>query len=126
MNKRILVVDDSATMRKIITNVLKELGIHPDLIIEAEDGVDAIGKVKTNNFDLILTDWNMPKMDGLNLVQNLRKLPKSKDIPIIMITTEGAKTEVIAALKSGVNNYIVKPFNAETLKTKLQPFLAVL
>lgn len=126
MNKRILVVDDSATMRKIITNVLKELDIHPDLIIEAQDGVDAIGKVKTNNFDLILTDWNMPKMDGLHLVQNLRKLPKSKDIPIIMITTEGSKTEVIAALKSGVNNYIVKPFNAQTLKTKLQPFLAVL
>ena len=123
MNMRILVVDDSLTMRKIITNVLKELGVHHELIIEAADGMDAIGKVKTHSFDLILTDWNMPKMNGLELVQNLRKLPKTEKTPIIMITTEGAKTEVVTALKNGVNNYIVKPFTAEILKSKLQPFI---
>lgn len=123
MNIKVLVVDDSSTMRKIIKNVLMTLGIDDDFIIEAVDGMDAFGKIKSNTFDLILTDWNMPKMNGLTLVQNIRKLPKTKDTPIIMITTEGAKTEVIAALKNGVNNYIVKPFNAEILKTKLQPII---
>lgn len=123
MNIKVLVVDDSSTMRKIIKNVLMTLGIEDDFIIEAVDGMDAFGKIKANTFDLILTDWNMPKMNGLTLVQNIRKLPKSANTPIIMITTEGAKTEVIAALKSGVNNYIVKPFNAETLKSKLEPIL---
>ncbi len=124
MNLKILVVDDSSTMRKIIVNVLKSgFNIDDDYITQAEDGMDALGKVKANNFDLILTDWNMPKMDGLNFVINLRKLPKTQNTPVIMITTEGAKTEVIAALKSGVNNYIVKPFNAQTLKTKLEPFI---
>jgi two-component system chemotaxis response regulator CheY len=123
MNKKVLVVDDSSTMRKIIKNVLIELGIDTEHITEAADGVDALGKVKTNNFDLILTDWNMPKMNGLLLVQNVRQLPKSEHTPIVMITTEGCKEEVIAALKSGVNNYIVKPFNAEVLRTKLVPML---
>lgn len=123
MNKKVLVVDDSSTMRKIIKNVLIEIGVYPEFITEAEDGVDAFGQVKTHTFDLILTDWNMPKMNGLELVQNLRKLPKSKETPIVMITTEGCKEEVIAALKSGVNNYIVKPFNADTLKSKLVPMI---
>jgi len=123
MNKKVLVVDDSSTMRKIIKNVLIELGIYDEFITEAVDGVDALGKVKSNNFDLILTDWNMPKMNGLTLVQNLRQLPKSEHTPIVMITTEGCREEVVAALKSGVNNYIVKPFNAEVLRNKLEPML---
>jgi two-component system chemotaxis response regulator CheY len=123
MNKKILVVDDSSTMRKIIKSVLIDLGIAAEFITEAADGLDALGKVKSNSFDLILTDWNMPKMNGLTLVQNVRKLPKSVHTPIIMITTEGCREEVVAALKSGVNNYIVKPFNAEVLKSKLAPIL---
>lgn len=120
----ILVVDDSSTMRRIITQSLVDLGIDSDKIVQAVDGVDALGKMKTSTtFDLILTDWNMPKMDGLTLVNNLRLIPKSENTPIVMITTEGSKSEVISALKSGVNNYIVKPFNAETLKNKLTPIL---
>ena len=123
-HKKVLVVDDSSTMRRIIAKALLDLGINDDNIIQAVDGLDALGKLKSSQtFDLILTDWNMPKMDGLALVHNLRSIPKSKNIPIVMITTEGSKREVIEALKSGVNNYIVKPFNVETLKTKLLPIL---
>ena len=123
MNLRVLVVDDSSTMRRIIVNVLTQLGISTDYIHEAEDGLVALGKVKTNSYDVILTDWNMPRMNGLQFVQNVRKLPKYAHTPILMITTEGEKSEVIEALKSAVNNYIVKPFNAEILKSKLEPIL---
>ena len=124
-NIKILVVDDSSIMRKIITRTLIDIGIGKDFIVQAVDGLDAIGKMKTaDTFDLVLTDWNMPKMDGLTLVQNLRSIPKSKNTPIVMITTEGSKKEVISALKSGVNNYIVKPFTSETLKAKLVPILS--
>jgi two-component system chemotaxis response regulator CheY len=110
-------------MRRIIVNVLTQLGISTDYISEAEDGLVALGKVKTNSYDVILTDWNMPRMNGLQFVQNIRKLPKYSHTPILMITTEGGKSEVIEALKNGVNNYIVKPFNADVLKGKLEPIL---
>lgn len=123
MNIKVMVVDDSSTMRRIIINVLLQLGVPAENIGDAKDGIDALGKLKSTKYDLILTDWNMPKMDGLHLVKNLRHLPKYKDTPIMMITTEGGKSEVIEALKSGINNYIVKPFNAETLKAKLEPLL---
>jgi len=123
MNLKVLVVDDSSTMRRIIVNVLTQLGISTDYISEAEDGLVALGKVKTNSYDVILTDWNMPRMNGLQFVQNIRKLPKYSHTPILMITTEGGKSEVIEALKNGVNNYIVKPFNADVLKGKLEPIL---
>lgn len=124
MNIKVLVVDDSLTMRKVICNVLVSIGIEKDYITEAEDGLVAFGKVKTNSFDIILTDWNMPRMNGLQFVQNVRTLPKYKSIPIIMITTEGSKEDVIHALKNGVNNYIVKPFSAETLKGKLNTMIS--
>ena len=123
MNIRVLVVDDSSTMRRIIINVLVQIGVSSDYITEAADGLAGFGKVKTNSYDLILTDWNMPKMNGLQFVQNLRKLPKYKTIPVIMITTEGGKSEVLEALKNGVNNYIIKPFSQETLKSKLKLML---
>lgn len=123
MRIKVMVVDDSSTMRKIITNTLIQLGVEPENIGNAEDGMDALGQLKSTTYDLILTDWNMPKMNGLNLVKNLRHLPKYKHTPIIMITTEGGKNEVIEALKSGINNYIVKPFNSETLKMKIEPIL---
>lgn len=120
MKKKILVVDDSSTMRRIISKSLIELGVDPAGIVHAVDGLEALEKLKvTHSFDLILTDWNMPKMDGLELVHNLRKIPESARTPIVMITTEGNKKDVIEALKSGVNNYIVKPFTSETLKVKL-------
>lgn len=123
MNIKVMVVDDSSTMRRIIINVLVQLGIPRENIADAQDGLDALGQLKSNYYDLILTDWNMPKMDGLHLVQNLRHLPKYKNTPILMITTEGGKSEVVEALKSGINNYIVKPFSPETLKGKIEPIL---
>jgi len=125
MDKRILIVDDSSTMRRIISKSLIELGVNPDFITQAADGFEALEKLKiANSFDLILTDWNMPNMDGLALVHNLRKIPESAKTPIVMITTEGNKKDVIEALKSGVNNYIVKPFTADSLKVKLLPVLS--
>ena len=118
-----MIVDDSSTMRRIISSVVKQIGIDEDYIGLAVDGMDALGQLKSTTYDLVLTDWNMPKMNGLQLVKNLRTLPKYANTPILMITTEGGKSEVVTALKSGVNNYIVKPFSAETLKAKLEPLI---
>lgn len=115
---RILIVDDSTTMRRIIGNVVQQLGVAKEDFDEAEDGVVAWNIFQEkNNFDVVLTDWNMPNMNGLELVKTIRNV--NKTIPIVMITTEGGKGEVITALKAGVNNYIVKPFSAEVLKEKL-------
>jgi len=113
---KILVVDDSSTMRRIIKNTLNRLN-HND-ILEAEDGLVAWKILKSNkDIEIIMTDWNMPNMNGLELVKKIRK--EDKDIPIIMVTTEGGKVEVITALKVGVNNYIIKPFTPNILKNKL-------
>ena len=112
---KVLVVDDSKTRLRIIGNVVGQLGHEHDTAL---DGVKALALyTKNNNYDVILTDWNMPNMNGLELVKKIREI--NKKIPIVMITTEGGKGEVITALKAGVNNYVVKPFNAETLKDKL-------
>jgi two-component system chemotaxis response regulator CheY len=116
---RVLIVDDSSTMRRIIGNVVQQLGVTKDNFDEAEDGVVAWKLLTTNNYDVILTDWNMPNMNGLQLVKKIRSEGNHKEVPIIMITTEGGKGEVITALKAGVNNYIVKPFSADILKEKL-------
>jgi len=120
---KILIVDDSSTMRRIIGNVVQQLGVSKDDFDEAEDGVIAWDILQQKQYDVILTDWNMPNMNGLELVKKIRS-PGSSHIktPTVMITTEGGKGEVITALKAGVNNYIVKPFNARTLKEKLDPF----
>jgi len=115
---RILIVDDSSTMRRIIGNVVTQLGVAKEDFDEAEDGVVAFKLYKeNNNYDVVLTDWNMPNMNGLELVKAIRAIDKK--VPIVMITTEGGKGEVITALKAGVNNYIVKPFSADILKEKL-------
>ena len=120
---RILIVDDSSTMRRIIGNVVQQLGVTKDDFDEAEDGVVAWKLLKENKYDVVLTDWNMPNMNGLELVKKIRGEGSThRGIPIVMITTEGGKSEVITALKAGVNNYIVKPFNAQTLKEKLNSF----
>ncbi len=120
---KILIVDDSSTMRRIIGNVVMQLGFNKENYDEAEDGLKAWNLLKENNYDVILTDWNMPNMNGLELVKKVRMEGTHIKTPIIMITTEGGKNEVIEALKSGVNNYIVKPFPAETLKEKLDSVL---
>jgi two-component system chemotaxis response regulator CheY len=119
---KILVVDDSSTMRRIIKNTLGRIG-HKD-ILEAEDGVVAWKVMSENsNIDILITDWNMPEMNGLQLVQKVRAEEKYTDLPIIMVTTEGGKTEVITALKAGVDNYIVKPFTPQVLQEKLEAVL---
>ncbi|MBP9615501.1 chemotaxis regulatory protein [Arcobacter acticola] len=120
---KILIVDDSSTMRRIIGNVVMQLGFAKDNFDEAEDGVKAWKLLSESHYDVILTDWNMPNMNGLELVKKVRSEGTHQKTPIIMITTEGGKGEVIIALKAGVNNYIVKPFNAEVLKEKLDGVL---
>jgi two-component system chemotaxis response regulator CheY len=120
---KILIVDDSSTMRRIIGNVVMQLGIDKEDFDEAEDGLKAWNMLNNKKYDVILTDWNMPNMNGLDLVKKVRKEGNHQSTPIIMITTEGGKGEVITALKAGVNNYIVKPFNAEILKDKLDGVL---
>jgi two-component system chemotaxis response regulator CheY len=119
---KILVVDDSSTMRRIIKNTLIRIG-HKD-VLEAEDG--AVGwdvLTKNPDIEILVTDWNMPEMNGLELVQKVRAEGKYEDMPIIMVTTEGGKGEVITALKAGVNNYIVKPFTPQVLQEKLEAVL---
>lgn len=120
---KILIVDDSSTMRRIIGNVVMQLGFAKEDFEEAEDGLKAWKLLSEAHYDVILTDWNMPNMNGLELVKKIRSEGTHQKTPIIMITTEGGKSEVIAALKAGVNNYIVKPFNAEVLKEKLDGVL---
>ena len=116
-DKRILFVEDSPTMRRIIENSLKKLGVKE--IMDAENGVDALEKIQKQDFDMILTDWNMPEMNGKELVEHVRKIDKYKAIPILMITTRGMQEDVVTAIKSGVNGYIVKPFTPEVLKKKM-------
>lgn len=121
---KILVVDDSSTMRRIINNTLQRLG-YVD-ILEAEHGVEAWDILDQNSdIGVLITDWNMPEMNGLELVKKTRSDPRFVDIPIIMITTEGGKAEVITAIKAGVNNYIVKPFTPQVLKEKLEVVLGI-
>ncbi|MCW1359726.1 chemotaxis response regulator CheY [Campylobacter sp. US33a] len=119
---RMLVVDDSSTMRRIIKNTLSRLG-HDD-VLEAEHGLEAWEILeKDDTIKVLITDWNMPEMNGLDLVKKVRADKKFEDMPIIMVTTEGGKAEVITALKAGVNNYIVKPFTPQVLKEKLEDVL---
>jgi len=115
---KILILDDSKTMLRIISNTLKSLG-YTD-ITTGLDGEEGLIAFNSNKFDLIITDWNMPNMNGLEFICAVRKL--DKEIPIIMVTTEGGKKEVIIALKAGVNNYIVKSFTPAVLKEKLEVF----
>lgn len=119
---KLLVVDDSSTMRRIIKNTLSRLGYED--VLEGEDGLQG-WTVLNDNLDIgmLITDWNMPEMNGLELVKKVRGDARFADLPIIMVTTEGGKAEVITALKAGVNNYIVKPFTPQVLKEKLAAVL---
>ncbi len=121
---KLLVVDDSSTMRRIIKNTLARLG-HKD-ILEGADGIEGWAALDANpNVEMLITDWNMPEMNGLELVKKVRADDRFTDLPIIMVTTEGGKAEVITALKAGVNNYIVKPFTPQILKEKLAAVFGV-
>ncbi|MGD9969219.1 MAG: chemotaxis response regulator CheY [Sulfuricurvum sp.] len=119
---KLLVVDDSSTMRRIIKNTLSRLGYED--VLEGEDGLQGWTVLNENpNIGMLITDWNMPEMNGLELVKKVRADGRFSDLPIIMVTTEGGKAEVITALKAGVNNYIVKPFTPQVLKEKLSAVL---
>jgi len=115
---KVLVADDFATMRKIVRNILKQIGF--DDIVEAEDGQAAMQVLRNENIGLVVTDWNMPNMSGLELLQKIRTNPKTANLPVLMVTAEGLKENVVAAVKAGVNNYVVKPFTAEVLQEKLE------
>jgi two-component system chemotaxis response regulator CheY len=116
-NVRFLVVDDFSTMRRIVHNLLKEIGYSN--VEEAEDGVVALRKLERGAFDFILTDWNMPNMDGLTLLQRVRANPNLTNLPVLMITAEAKKDNILLAAQNGANGYIVKPFTATTLSAKL-------
>ncbi len=121
MNMNVLIVDDYKTMLRIIRNLLKQVGF--DNVDEATDGSAALQALRNKSYGLIISDWNMEPMTGLQLLKEVRADAKLAHIPFIMITAESKTENVIAAKQAGVNNYIVKPFNAETLKTKLQSVL---
>ena len=114
---KFLVVDDFSTMRRIVRNLLKELGFTN--VDEAEDGAIALQKLQSGGFEFVVTDWNMPNMDGLILLQSIRATPNLKHLPVLMITAEAKKENIIAAAQSGASGYIVKPFTAGTLSEKL-------
>lgn len=116
-NMRILVIDDFQTMRRIIINLLRQLGFAN--VTEADDGTTGWERLEADKIDLVISDWNMPQMTGLELLQKVRASEQYKTVPFIMVTAEGKRENVITAVQSGVNNYIVKPFNAATLKEKL-------
>ena len=121
---KLLVVDDSSTMRRIIKNTLARLNYKD--VAEGEDGLDAWEYLDDHpDIEMLITDWNMPNMNGIELVKKVRSDPRFTELPIIMVTTEGGKAEVITALKAGVNNNIVKPFTPQVLKEKLQAVLGV-
>ncbi len=116
-NMKILVVDDFSTMRRIIRNILKEIGYTN--VDEADDGTTALEKLKSAKFDFVITDWNMPNMPGIELLKNIRQDPGLKTTPVLMVTAEAAKENVVTAVQAGVNNYIVKPFTASALKERI-------
>ncbi len=118
---KFLVVDDSLTMRRIVVNALKTQGIED--VIEAADGKDAVAKILSEGAQFVITDWNMPEMNGLELAKWLRTNPQYENIPILMVTTRGNKDDVIEAMKARVNNYIVKPFTPQGLKEKIDQIL---
>lgn len=115
---KFLVVDDFSTMRRIVRNLLKELGFTN--VQEAEDGVDALQKLTGGNFDFVVSDWNMPNMTGIELLRKIRSDPELKHLPVLMVTAEAKKENIIEAAQAGASGYIVKPFTAATLDEKLK------
>lgn len=114
---RFLVVDDFSTMRRIVRNLLKELGYTQ--VEEAEDGVDGLSKLRAGQFDFVISDWNMPNMAGIDMLRAIRADPALSKLPVLMVTAEAKKENIIAAAQAGANGYVVKPFTAATLDEKL-------
>ena len=123
-NMKFLVVDDFSTMRRIVRNLLKELGFTN--VDEAEDGVVALQKLKSEQCDFVVSDWNMPNMTGIDLLKSIRADAALKHLPVLMVTAEAKKENIIEAAKSGANGYVVKPFTAATLDEKLNKIFKTL
>jgi two-component system chemotaxis response regulator CheY len=121
---KFLVVDDFSTMRRIVRNLLKELGFTN--VDEAEDGVVALQKLKSEQFDFVVSDWNMPNMTGIDLLKSIRADAALKHLPVLMVTAEAKKENIIEAAKAGANGYVVKPFTAATLDEKLNKIFKTL
>ena len=115
---RVLVVDDFSTMRRIVKNTLRQIGFTN--IEEAEDGQKAYDRLSVENFDFVVSDWNMPNMTGIDLLRKVRATPQIKDIPFLMVTAEAKQENIVEAIKAGVSNYIVKPFTVATLDEKIK------
>jgi two-component system chemotaxis response regulator CheY len=119
---KILIVDDFSTMRRIIKNLLRDLGYNNTA--EADDGKTALPMLKTGEFQFLITDWNMPGMQGIDLLKSVRADEKLKTLPVLMVTAEQKREQIVAAAEAGVNGYIVKPFTAATLKEKIDKIFA--
>jgi len=118
---RFLVVDDFSTMRRIVKNLLQELGYAN--VQEADDGNTALPMLKNGNFDFVITDWNMPQMPGLELLKAVRADDKLKHLPVLMVTAEAKREQIVEAAQAGVSGYVIKPFTAQTLSEKLNKIL---
>jgi two-component system chemotaxis response regulator CheY len=115
---KILIVDDFSTMRRIVKNLLRDLGFTNTH--EADDGLTALPMLQGGNFDFLVTDWNMPGMQGIDLLKAVRADPKLSKLPVLMVTAESKREQIVEAAQAGVNGYIVKPFTAQTLKEKIE------
>lgn len=120
----VLIVDDSSVMRKIVERSLRQAGLQVGKVSEANNGAEALALVQENSFDLILTDINMPTMDGLEFVRQLQSVENAKGVPVVMITTEGSESRVVEALSCGARGYIRKPFTADQVKEHVAPLVA--
>ncbi|BBA34334.1 chemotaxis protein CheY [Methylocaldum marinum] len=117
-NMKILVVDDFSTMRRIIRNLLRELGFNN--IFEADDGQSALPKLQSGGIDFLITDWNMPGMTGIDLLRTVRADPNLAQLPVLMVTAEAKRDQIVEAAQAGVNGYVIKPFTAATLQEKIE------
>ncbi|MBX3695268.1 MAG: chemotaxis response regulator CheY [Steroidobacteraceae bacterium] len=120
-NLKFLVVDDYSTMRRIVKNLLHDLGYSN--VAEADDGTSALPMLQKGGYDFVVTDWNMPGMPGLDLLKAIRADDSLKEIPVLMVTAEAKRDQIVAAAQAGVSGYVIKPFSAETLKKKLDKIL---
>ncbi|MCO7226937.1 chemotaxis response regulator CheY [Pleionea sp. CnH1-48] len=118
---KILLVDDFSTMRRIIKNLLREIGF--DDVVEAEDGKQAIAMMQNHDVDMVITDWNMPVMSGIDLLRHIRTTRDFNELPVLMVTAESKREQIVEAAQAGVNGYIVKPFNGQTLQEKIGKIL---
>ena len=123
-NMKFLVVDDFSTMRRIVKNLLKELGFTN--VFEAEDGVDALNKLRGEKFDFVVSDWNMPNMTGIDLLRAIRADATLKHLPVLMVTAEAKRENIIEAAQAGASGYVVKPFTAGTLDEKLKKIFSTM